>query len=166
MNWFDKFDKALEVLQRKKEEKKKLKSHRERMLRLEDLSAKFHVLDEDVRLAIPNLYALKWLDTWFGGLENIDLNDITKLASVIWILEHQNASDEINQMTHEQIEHAIDRQLSEIPAVLHPKYLMCIDDIFRMIKKNWITKQKSLYQDLLDQINRDFSGDGQSPLLN
>lgn len=159
-DFFDMLDRAKETWKKSYAQRKERRAREAQQIRLEDLTRKFHVLDEEVRLPIPNLFALKWMDEYFGGIDNIDLGNLGKLGAVIWILENQGSVDEIDQMTKEQINNAINRGLSEIPAVLHPRYMMCIDDIFRVIKKNWIQRQKSLLNDLLEQLGNQTSGAG------
>ncbi len=154
MNWFDKFDKARAVYEQSRKEKERLKAHRERLLRLEDLYVRFHQIDEDVRLPFPSFYALKWLDKRFNGFENIDLNNLQHLSALIWILEHQHDVDEIAGMNDAQVENAIDRHMSAIPAALYPRYLICADELLRAVKKNFLRSQREMLESLLETLGK------------
>lgn len=158
-DWFDKFEKAKAVWESFHEEEKKAKLDRERRIRVEELYSRFHTVG-NVRLPFPSLFALKWLDERFGDFDGIDLSKSAHLAAVIWILENQAAVDEVHAMGKAEIEAAIDRQAAEIPASLHLNYVAAVQDIFTVIKKNYLHHQRQILEEAKALLDSDSTPPG------
>jgi len=154
MDFFEKFERAKKVLAQKREAKRAEKLSREQRVRVSDLFARYHSVGK-VTLEFPSLFALQWLEKHFGSQESIDLSQLEHLGAVIWILENQNAVDEVMAMNAEQTAAAIRRQMAEIPARLHLDYLVCCQDILTVLKKNYISRQREILEQALTLLDTD-----------
>lgn len=159
MDFFEKFAKAKEALAKKQEKRREEQEEREKQIRLEELYVKFHEVGP-VKLPLPSLYALKWLDERYGDLEKIDLSSFNQLAAVVWILENQHRAGELGSLGAMEIEAEINKRISEIDAALHLPYLAAVQEIFHVLKKNYLQQQKQLLEPLLDLLDRDSSPPG------
>ena len=147
-NWFDKFDRAKSVREKIREQLAEKRIDRDRRTRLQDLFNKVHKVGP-VKIPIPNLFALDWMEKHFNGLDNIDLNDMFSIAAIAWICENQekDAAMAVLTMDKEATSQAISLKMTEISAGEQPYYIAAVDEIFRTIKKNLIQHQKAILEE-------------------
>ena len=163
-NFFDRLDKAKKIHDRYKDvlvESRKEDAERLHQIRLQDLHLQMHQVD-DVSLPFPNLFAMSWLNKRLNGIDNLNLQNLDQVAAVIWILENQVKPEEITVMTETEIRQAINTRASEIPVTMHMKFLVCIQEVFEYIKKNYSMQTERLLEETLAMLRSDFSSPGAS----
>lgn len=131
-------DKQQQLIQRR--------DQRKRNIRIEDLYTKVHNY-KHVTLPYPNAYAFDILNRFFDGLENMDVENFQHIGVCIHVLE--NCKDvSLRDMDRKQLLKLADKRLLDIPAGDEWEYVVCIDDIFSVIKKKVFNQTQTMLADL------------------
>ena len=151
----DKIHDVMRIFERMKDKRAERKSEK----RLQDLFVKVHVYKKNICIPLPNIYAISEINDRYGSIDKIDLGDPKQLAYLLVLLESQE-SLEYARLSMEQKEHLVLKRMQEIPAGEQEDYVQAIYEVFLMLKKNSIRKQKAILQQALEILDTEKSPSG------
>jgi len=155
-NFFDMLEKAQTLYKDRRAERLQNKIARDERFRAIVLDAKFHAVGR-VQLPLPSLYALDWMNAYFGDLDNVNLEKPRHLAAVVWILRHQEFAHDLPGADPD-IERKIGDVASQIGIHEMPEYVICITEIFERIKKKLNRSAISHLEKILELMDQ-YAGD-------
>lgn len=148
MNVPKKFWENLERIKKIQQEKFGKFKQRRKDKRLSDLFAKIHVFNKEVRVPIPNVYAISEIERVYGGLEKVDFNNPKHLAEVLVILEHQQ-DVKFDFLLEEERQRLRVERMQSIHAAQFENYVKAIHEVFYILKKKDIRTQREILEQTL-----------------
>lgn len=163
LDYFSKLDKVRETISKQKEKLAAKKAEKSRQIRLADLSAKVHKVGNIV-LPLPTVLAMDFVEEYFGSLDKISLENAKHVFTIVWAFENVNENnvDAIANMSKKDIEIAVKKRMAQVSAVNvlfneqsklsiseFNSYVLAVEDIFTMIKKNSLQDQIQVLENTL-----------------
>jgi hypothetical protein len=141
----DKIHEAMRIFERMKNRLAERKSEK----RLQDLFIKVHVYNRNIKIPLPNIYAISEIEGLYESIDKINLADPKQLAHILVLLENQE-NLEYARLSKEEKDDLVLKRMQEIPAGEQEDYVQAIYEVFLMLKKNSIRKQKGILQQALE----------------
>jgi hypothetical protein len=151
----DKIHEAMRIFERMKNRLAERKPEK----RLQDLFIKVHVYNRNIKIPLPNIYAISEIEGLYESIDKINLADPKQLAHILVLLENQE-NLEYARLSKAEKDHLVLKRMQEIPAGEQEDYIQAIYEVFLMLKKNSIRKQKTILQQALEILDTEKSPSG------
>jgi len=125
-------------------EMKEAWKNRRREQRLADLFRKVHTY-KDVTINIPNLFAVAEMEAQFGAMDEINLDDVNQLCTIVVLLDNQHDPD-FARLSPDQREALVIKFKQTTPAGMLENYAVAVHEVFWALKKNSIWKQRQILE--------------------
>jgi len=151
----DKIHEVMRIFERMKNKRAERKSEK----RLQDLFVKVHVYNKKICIPLPNIYAISEIEGLYESIDKINLAEPKQLAHILVLLDNQE-NLEYARLSEEEKDDLFVKRMQEIPAGEHEDYIRAIYEVFLMLKKNSIRKQKGILQQALEILDTEKSPSG------